>query len=70
MTDNTGLWLSFKRAAFTLGAAPFPNAQSNEIVIRPRAIAVNLRSTSPIPPRCRSAFRRQRARSSSAICSP
>jgi NADPH:quinone reductase-like Zn-dependent oxidoreductase len=41
MTDNTALWLSSKRAAFTLGAAPFPNAQSTEIVIRTRAIAVN-----------------------------
>ena len=41
MTDNTALWLSSKRAAFTLGAAPFPTAQSGEIVIRSRAIAVN-----------------------------
>lgn len=41
MTDNTALWLSSKRAAFTLGGAPFPNAQSGEIVIRSRAIAVN-----------------------------
>ena len=41
MTDNTALWLSSKRAAFTVGAAPFPTAQSGEIVIRTRAIAVN-----------------------------
>ncbi|MGY2733313.1 zinc-binding alcohol dehydrogenase family protein [Sphingomonas sp. UYP23] len=41
MTDNTALWLSSKRADFTLGAAPFPIVQSREIVIRTRAIAVN-----------------------------
>ncbi|KQO05111.1 zinc-binding alcohol dehydrogenase family protein [Sphingomonas sp. Leaf242] len=41
MTDNTALWLSSKRAALTVGAAPFPTAQSGEIVIRTRAIAVN-----------------------------
>ena len=41
MTENTALWLSSKRAAFTLEAAPFPKAGSKEIVIRTRAIAVN-----------------------------
>ena len=41
MTDNTALLLSCKRAAFTLGAAPFPSARSGEIIIRTRAIALN-----------------------------
>ncbi|MEO9132851.1 MAG: zinc-binding alcohol dehydrogenase family protein [Sphingomonas sp.] len=41
MTDNTALWLSSKRADFTVGAAPFPIVQLREIVIRTRAIAVN-----------------------------
>ncbi|UAJ12608.1 zinc-binding alcohol dehydrogenase family protein [Polymorphobacter megasporae] len=41
MTDNTALWLSSKRADFTLRPAPFPIVQSGEIVIRTRAIAVN-----------------------------
>lgn len=41
MTGNTAHWLSSKRAATTLGAAPFPSAQSDELVIRTRAIAVN-----------------------------
>jgi NADPH:quinone reductase-like Zn-dependent oxidoreductase len=41
MTSNSALWIQSKRAAFTLGAAPFPSAQSGEIIIRTRAIAVN-----------------------------
>ncbi len=41
MTGNTALWLSSKRAAFTLGVASFPSAQSDELATRTRALAVN-----------------------------
>lgn len=41
MTGNTAHWLSSKRAATTLGAAPFPSAQADELVIRTRAVAVS-----------------------------
>jgi NADPH:quinone reductase-like Zn-dependent oxidoreductase len=41
MAENTALWLEAKRAPFTIGAAAYPAARANEIVVRVRAVAVN-----------------------------
>jgi NADPH:quinone reductase-like Zn-dependent oxidoreductase len=41
MPENTALWISAKRAPFTIGPAPYTAPRANEIVVRVRAVAVN-----------------------------
>ena len=41
MPDNTALWLTSKRAPFTVDPAPYTAPHAGEIVVRVRAMAVN-----------------------------
>lgn len=41
MTENAALWLTAKRAGFTVAPAPFPKPNTGEIVVRVAAVAVN-----------------------------